>query len=57
MNSASQNYAYAQSVEKQLLTVGIVAVVLLGQSLFYRGFTFSGEREGRTMAKPSRLVI
>ena len=46
LNSASQNYAYAQSVEKQLLTVGIVAVVLLGQSLFYRGFTFSGERRG-----------
>lgn len=27
---ANSNYAYAQSVEKQLLTVGIVAVVLFG---------------------------
>ena len=33
VNSASQNYAYAQSVEKQLLTVGIVAVVLFGAIL------------------------
>lgn len=33
LNSASQNYAYAQSVEKQLLTVGIVAVVLFGAIL------------------------
>lgn len=33
VNSASQNYAYAQSVEKQLLTVGIVAVVLFGTIL------------------------
>lgn len=33
VNSASQNYAYAQSVEKQLLMVGIVAVVLFGAIL------------------------
>lgn len=33
LNSASQNYVYAQSVEKQLLTVGIVAVVLFGAIL------------------------